>query len=197
MVALPTAINCLDTCEDNARLYRVLAATLSGRREFGTYVTLPDAAARVRDVERPPVLEDLFLLTEGYRVARRMGARYPGLDADLRWAGGRLLETPASVFDAVLAVALRDGDVADLPAWIAATASLVLPSLAPLASADATARLIPGLFSLEMWGGATFDTSMRFLQEDPWDRLRELRARIPNILFQMLLRASNAVGYTT
>ena len=47
-----------------------------------------------------------------------------------------------------------------------------------------------------MWGGATFDTSMRFLQEDPWDRLGQLRSRIPNILFQMLLRASNAVGYT-
>jgi pyruvate carboxylase len=63
--------------------------------------------------------------------------------------------------------------------------------------ADAVARSLPGLFSLEMWGGATFDTSLRFLQEDPWDRLSELRARIPNILFQMLLRASNAVGYTT
>ena len=47
-----------------------------------------------------------------------------------------------------------------------------------------------------MWGGATFDTSMRFLQEDPWDRLDQLRERVPNILFQMLLRASNAVGYT-
>jgi pyruvate carboxylase len=66
-----------------------------------------------------------------------------------------------------------------------------------LTVADATARLMPGLFSLEMWGGATFDTSMRFLQENPWDRLIELRQRIPNILFQMLLRASNAVGYTT
>jgi pyruvate carboxylase len=53
-----------------------------------------------------------------------------------------------------------------------------------------------GLFSLEMWGGATFDTSMRFLKESPWDRLVELRLRIPNILFQMLLRAANAVGYT-
>jgi pyruvate carboxylase len=52
------------------------------------------------------------------------------------------------------------------------------------------------LFSLEMWGGATFDTSMRFLKESPWDRLAELRDRIPNILFQMLLRAANAVGYT-
>ena len=62
--------------------------------------------------------------------------------------------------------------------------------------ADAYARLCPEMFSLEMWGGATFDTSMRFLKECPWQRLTELRERIPNILFQMLLRASNAVGYT-
>ncbi len=65
-----------------------------------------------------------------------------------------------------------------------------------LAVADATAHLAHNLFSIEMWGGATFDTSMRFLQEDPWERLAQLRTRIPNILFQMLLRASNAVGYT-
>src|SRR5262249_31745809 len=52
------------------------------------------------------------------------------------------------------------------------------------------------LFSLEMWGGATFDTAMRFLKECPWQRLADQRATIPNILFQMLLRASNAVGYT-
>src|SRR5262249_26024941 len=52
-----------------------------------------------------------------------------------------------------------------------------------------------GLFSLEMWGGATFDASMRFLKESPWDRLAALRERVPNILFQMLLRAANAVGY--
>ncbi|MBI3821710.1 MAG: pyruvate carboxylase, partial [Planctomycetes bacterium] len=50
-------------------------------------------------------------------------------------------------------------------------------------------------FSLEMWGGATFDTAMRFLKEDPWQRLADLRAKIPNILLQMLLRANNAVGY--
>jgi pyruvate carboxylase len=65
-----------------------------------------------------------------------------------------------------------------------------------LAVAPAVAHRLPGLFSLEMWGGATFDASMRFLQEDPWERLVQLRARIPNILFQMLLRASNTVGYT-
>jgi pyruvate carboxylase len=64
------------------------------------------------------------------------------------------------------------------------------------AVADAIAHNVPDFFSLEMWGGATFDTSMRFLQEDPWMRLAILRRCIPNILFQMLLRASNAVGYT-
>jgi pyruvate carboxylase len=58
------------------------------------------------------------------------------------------------------------------------------------------ARRLPGLYSLEMWGGATFDVSMRFLLEDPWKRLSRLRELVPNICFQMLLRASNAVGYT-
>jgi len=65
-----------------------------------------------------------------------------------------------------------------------------------LAVADAYARLCPQLFSLEMWGGATFDTTMRFLKECPWQRLADLRERIPNILFQMLFRASNALGYS-
>jgi len=63
--------------------------------------------------------------------------------------------------------------------------------------ADAIARRTPELFSLEMWGGATFDTAMRFLNEDPWQRLRVLRERVPNICFQMLLRGANAVGYTS
>jgi len=65
-----------------------------------------------------------------------------------------------------------------------------------LTVASAYAHLCPEMFSLEMWGGATFDTTMRFLKESPWDRLTLLREKIPNILFQMLLRASNAVGYT-
>ncbi|MFN3409553.1 MAG: pyruvate carboxylase [Limisphaerales bacterium] len=62
--------------------------------------------------------------------------------------------------------------------------------------AAALARRAPELFSVEIWGGAKFDTSMRFLHEDPWIRLRKLRARIPNICFQMLFRGSNAVGYS-
>ena len=61
--------------------------------------------------------------------------------------------------------------------------------------ADAYAGALAELFSVECWGGATFDVAMRFLKEDPWDRLADLRTRIPNILLQMLLRASNAVGY--
>ena len=65
-----------------------------------------------------------------------------------------------------------------------------------LACAGHLARRAPELYSLEMWGGATFDTAMRFLNEDPWERLRDLRARVPNICFQMLFRGSNAVGYS-
>lgn len=61
--------------------------------------------------------------------------------------------------------------------------------------AEPTAKLLPNLFSSEMWGGATFDVAYRFLKEDPWDRLLQLREKMPNILFQMLLRGANAVGY--
>jgi pyruvate carboxylase len=104
-----------------------------------------------------------------------------GPDKFSRWVRGekRLLFTDTTMRDAhqsLLATRVRTFDL--------------------LAVADAVAHRLPNLFSLEMWGGATFDTSMRFLQEDPWERLVQLRARIPNILFQMLLRASNTVGYT-
>ncbi|UWG96351.1 pyruvate carboxylase [Dehalobacter sp. DCM] len=62
--------------------------------------------------------------------------------------------------------------------------------------AEATSVLAKDFFSMEMWGGATFDTAYRFLRESPWRRLQGLRQLIPNIPFQMLLRGSNAVGYT-
>jgi pyruvate carboxylase len=64
------------------------------------------------------------------------------------------------------------------------------------AIAPAYAALLPQLFSVECWGGATFDVAMRFLKEDPWERLAKLRAAMPNLLLQMLLRSANAVGYT-
>ena len=69
--------------------------------------------------------------------------------------------------------------------------SLDLTAIAPR-----YASLLPQLFSMECWGGATFDVAMRFLKEDPWQRLAELRERMPNLLLQMLLRSANAVGYT-
>jgi pyruvate carboxylase len=64
------------------------------------------------------------------------------------------------------------------------------------AIAPAYAVLLPQLFSVECWGGATFDVAMRFLKEDPWERLARLREAMPNLLLQMLLRSANAVGYT-
>ena len=65
-----------------------------------------------------------------------------------------------------------------------------------VAIADSYVSGLPQLLSLECWGGATFDVSMRFLTEDPWERLALLRERVPNILTQMLLRGANGVGYT-
>ncbi|UBM57568.1 pyruvate carboxylase [Marinilongibacter aquaticus] len=65
-----------------------------------------------------------------------------------------------------------------------------------LAVAEGFAKTFPQLFSMEVWGGATFDVAMRFLYESPWRRLQEFREAMPNMLLQMLLRGSNAVGYT-
>jgi pyruvate carboxylase len=69
-------------------------------------------------------------------------------------------------------------------------------SIDMIKAAPAYAERMSGLFSVECWGGATFDVAYRFLQECPWQRLRDIRAQMPNIMTQMLLRASNAVGYT-
>ena len=104
-----------------------------------------------------------------------------GADAFARWMKDetRVLVTDTTFRDAhqsLLATRVRSHDL--------------------LAVAPAYARLMPELFSIECWGGATFDVAMRFLKESPWQRLDGLRERIPNVLFQMLLRASNAVGYS-
>ncbi|MHA6266384.1 pyruvate carboxylase [Aliiroseovarius sp. CAU 1755] len=69
-------------------------------------------------------------------------------------------------------------------------------SIDMIKAAPAYAANLPGLFSVECWGGATFDVAYRFLQECPWQRLRDLRQAMPNVMTQMLLRASNGVGYT-
>jgi pyruvate carboxylase len=65
-----------------------------------------------------------------------------------------------------------------------------------LAAAPYIARALPQLFSAEVWGGATFDVALRFLHEDPWERLARLREALPNVCLQMLLRGQNVVGYT-
>lgn len=65
-----------------------------------------------------------------------------------------------------------------------------------LAAAPHVARILPQLFSAEVWGGATFDVALRFLQEDPWERLACIREVLPNVCLQMLLRGRNVVGYT-
>ncbi|WOQ70448.1 pyruvate carboxylase [Microbacterium limosum] len=65
-----------------------------------------------------------------------------------------------------------------------------------VAVAPAVSRMTPGLFSMEAWGGATYDVALRFLGEDPWERLEKLRDAMPNIPIQMLLRGRNTVGYT-
>ncbi|MCC2672016.1 MAG: pyruvate carboxylase, partial [Armatimonadetes bacterium] len=114
---------------------------------------------------------------EGTRdVLKRLGAeKFAGWVRDQE----RLLVTDTTLRDAhqsLLATRVRTHDM--------------------LRVASAIARDFPTLFSLEMWGGATFDVTMRFLHESPWERLAALRERIPGILFQMLLRGSNAVGYT-
>jgi len=103
-----------------------------------------------------------------------------GVDGLIKWikSQDRLLLTDTTMRDAhqsLLATRVRTIDM--------------------LRAAKSTALYGKDLFSLEMWGGATFDVSYRFLMESPWKRLMELRKRIPNLLFQMLFRGSNAVGY--
>ncbi len=126
----------------------------------------------------PPAIEPAKAAVEGSRqIFQRLGA-----EAFSKWVREqtRLLITDTTFRDAhqsLLATRLRTRDM--------------------LRVAEAYSRLCPQMFSIEMWGGATFDTAMRFLKEDPWQRLVALREAIPNILFQMLLRGSNAVGYTS
>ncbi len=103
-----------------------------------------------------------------------------GPEALVQWvkAQKRLLVTDTTMRDAhqsLLATRMRSYDL--------------------LQVAEATGERAPDLFSLECWGGATFDTAYRFLKEDPWERLAELRRRIPHVLLQMLLRGQSVVAY--
>ena len=141
-----------------------------GVKRTPSYIPLPEP--------EPPAYNHIEPIADGSR--QRFQAM--GAEAFSRWVRDQkpLLVTDTTFRDAhqsLLATRLRTRDM--------------------LRVAEAYAHLVPNLFSIEMWGGATFDTAMRFLKEDPWDRLAQLRAKIPNILFQMLIRGSNAVGYTS
>ncbi len=145
--------------------------TVNGHPEVRDRPRPPAAAAPV--IPEFPPLERL----EGSRqVFEREGA--VGL---ARWMKNqsRVLVTDTTMRDAhqsLLATRMRSFDITRI--------------------AEAYSRGLPNLFSLECWGGATFDVAMRFLNEDPWERLAKVRAGAPNILTQMLLRGSNGVGYT-
>ena len=142
-VALPQKIDRLPTHEENCRAYRFLAAQLAGRREFGTYA-VAGLRARLGREDDGLLLEEVFLVAEGVRIAHRVAAAYPGLRGEAAWVGTRLLsgwsreERPGRgvVLDALLALALgADGR----PPWLPAEAvALVRAAVAPLASPDAT-----------------------------------------------------------
>ena len=138
----------------------------------------------VKDRPRPaqlarPRVPKLDLPPPAAGCKQLLDARGPKGLADWMLANPRALITDTTMRDAhqsLLATRFRSHD---------------LGAIAPC-----YASLLPELFSVECWGGATFDVAMRFLKEDPWQRLAELRTAMPNLLLQMLLRSANAVGYT-
>ncbi|GHE91728.1 pyruvate carboxylase [Aliiroseovarius zhejiangensis] len=122
----------------------------------------------------------------------------PALRADLAPGTRQLLEDggPNAVADWMKAqkrLLITDTTMRDGHQSLLATR---MRSIDMIKVAPAYAANLPDLFSVECWGGATFDVAYRFLQECPWQRLRNLREAMPNLLTQMLLRASNGVGYT-
>ena len=138
-------------------------------------------------------------LKDSTRVMRRIPARVPKLDATEQMPKGtrdKLKELGVEKFCEWVreqkSLLWTDTTMRDAHQSLLATR---VRTYDLLAIADTYAQHCAGLFSIEMWGGATFDTSMRFLKESPWQRLEQLRERIPNVLFQMLLRASSAMGY--
>ena len=149
---------------------------------IGNVIVNGNADMQGRDVEprwQPPPLP---ALPAGMPDGFRQQLDQLGAEAFARWVYDepRALLTDTTMRDAhqsLLATRMRTYD---------------LETVAP-----AYARLLPQLLSVECWGGATFDVAMRFLKEDPWDRLARLRAAMPNMLLQMLLRGANAVGYTS
>jgi pyruvate carboxylase len=139
----------------------------------------PEVAGRRRpDAQAEPVMPKLPAREPPAGSRQQLQAL--GAEAFARWMlqSPRLLLTDTTFRDAhqsLIATRMRSYDMLRIAAHYA--------------------RLLPELFSIECWGGATFDVSLRFLKEDPWEHLVALRERMPNILLQMLLRGANGVGY--
>lgn len=139
----------------------------------------------VKDRPRPPLDVAAPVVPEFKPLAQQDGSRQilerDGAGGLAKWMleQKQVLFTDTTMRDAhqsLLATRMRSDDIVKI--------------------AKAYSRGMPNLFSLECWGGATFDVAMRFLNEDPWERLALIRENAPNILTQMLLRGSNGVGYT-
>ena len=161
----------------------------SKRRDRGTKVLTyiaditvnwhPETAGRAKPADAKPPRPPAPLADPAPGTKTLLEEKGPKAVADWMLAQERLLLTDTTMRDghqSLLATRMRSIDM--------------------IRVAPAYAANLPGLFSVECWGGATFDVAYRFLQECPWQRLRDLRSNMPNLLTQMLLRASNGVGYT-
>jgi pyruvate carboxylase len=140
----------------------------------------PEVKGRPRPARlHPPKAPDMRGILPDTGLKQLLDDQGPKAVTDWMKAQSKLLITDTTMRDAhqsLLATRMRTHDIAQI--------------------APAYAVLLKDLFSVECWGGATFDVAMRFLYEDPWERLAKLRAAMPNHLLQMLLRSANAVGYT-
>jgi pyruvate carboxylase len=159
------------------RILTYLAETVVNGNAEVTGRPVPERLAAVR----PPRLPAHAPSTDSAPAGCRQRLEELGPERFAQWmcAQQRVLLTDTTMRDAnqsLLATRVRTIDMA--------------------AIAPAYGALLPQLFSVECWGGATFDVAMRFLKEDPWERLATLREAMPNLLLQMLLRSANAVGYS-
>ncbi len=139
----------------------------------------PEARGRATPPETAPPMVPFAAGNAPDGTRQKLDALGPVKFAEWMRAENRILMTDTTMRDghqSLLATRMRTYDIARI--------------------AGTYARSLPELFSLECWGGATFDVSMRFLTEDPWERLELIREGAPNILLQMLLRGANGVGYT-
>ncbi|WFD30850.1 pyruvate carboxylase [Malassezia sp. CBS 17886] len=138
-----------------------------------------------RAIEIPPMLDDAGNVIDTSEPQQR------------GWRNIIVNEGPAAFAKAVRAY---DGTLIMDTTWRDAHQSLLATRLRTVDMANIakeTSHVLQNAFALECWGGATFDVAMRFLYEDPWERLRTLRKLVPNIPFQALIRGANAVGYTS